>query len=197
MTAGKFYRRCFRVLRFAVALFYRLDISGAENIPNGAAMVCANHSSRSDPFLVAFAYGIDRHIHFIAKVSLFKVPVLSWFMKKLGMISVDRSLTDVSTIKSTLAYLKNGEPVAIFPEGRRVSDDAGSTAKSGAIKIAERAGVPIVPVFVPRKKPLFSKVPIVIGTPYIIGKTEPRRTVEEYEELSVELMRTIMSLRPS
>jgi len=195
MKPNGYYRRWYRIARFFVGIFYRLDISGRENIPAGAAMVCANHSSRIDPFLAAFAFGLGHHVHFIAKVSLFKVPVLSGILKKLGMISVDRSLTDVSTIKSTLKYLKNGEKVAIFPEGRRAAAEGDVLAKSGAVKLAVRAGVPLVPVFIPRKKPLFHKIPVIIGKPYSIEKRDGE--VLDYALLSEELMTAIESLDPT
>ena len=196
MSPDRFYRNCYRILRVIMGIFYRLDVSGLETAPDGAAMVCANHSSRADPILVALAFGINRHIHFIAKVSLFKVPVLSSVLKKLGMISVNRDISDVSTVKNTLKFLKSGEKVAIFPEGRRVGEDNGVAAKNGAVKLAERAGVPIIPVFLPRKKPLFRKVPIVIGAAYSIEKQTEKRTAADYEKLSNELMDAIKNLNP-
>jgi len=192
----KFYRVIYRIARFLVGIVYGLDISGRENIPDGAAMVCANHSDYIDPFLVAFAFGIDHQLHIIAKAELFKIPIISPILKKLGMISVNRGISDVSTIKSTLSYLKNGEKVAIFPEGTRVSTDDAISAKSGAVRLAERAVVPIVPVFMPRKKPLFHKIPVVIGTPYIIERQSEKRTAEDYATLSDKLMEKIKALDP-
>ncbi|MCL2401336.1 MAG: 1-acyl-sn-glycerol-3-phosphate acyltransferase [Oscillospiraceae bacterium] len=195
MKSDSFYRRWYRVARFFVGIFYRLDIHGEENIPDGAAMVCANHSSRADPFLLAFAFGVKRQMRFIAKASLFKVPVLSGILKKMGMISVDRSTTDVSTIKHALLALKSGEKVAIFPEGKRVSETSENVmAKTGAVKIAERAGVPVVPVFIPRRKPLFHKIPVIIGEPYHIEKQVEKRTAEDYRELADALMDKIDKL---
>ena len=196
MRPDRYYRNCYRILRVVLGFFYPLDVSGLETVPDGAAMVCANHSSRADPFLVALAFGINRHIRFIAKISLFKVPVLSTVLKKLGTISVNRDISDVSTVKNTLKILKNGEKVAIFPEGRRVSDDDGVAAKSGAVKLAERAGVPIIPVFLPRKKPLFRKVPVIIGAAYSIERQTEKRTAADYEKLSDELMGAIKNLNP-
>ena len=195
MKPDRYYRVWYRIARVLVGIFYRLHVSGRENIPCGAAIVCANHSSRIDPFLMAFAFGPCHHVHFIAKISLFKVPVLAGILKKLGMISVDRSMSDVSTIKNTLKYLKNGEKVAIFPEGRRAAAEGDVSAKSGAVKLAVRAGVPLVPVFIPRKKPLFRKIPLIIGESYCIEKRD--RDPPEYAALSENLMRAIAALDPA
>lgn len=191
-----FYRFCYRIAYFIIRIFYRFDIRGRENIPSGAAMVCANHSSQIDPFFVAFAFGIAYQMHIIAKAELFRIPVLSAILKKIGMISVDRGISDVSTVKKSLGYLKDGEKVVIFPEGTRVFEDDAGSAKIGAVKLAERAGAPIVPVFLPRKKPLFHKIPVVIGEPYIIEKHQKKRAAEDYAELIDDLMDRIKRLSP-
>jgi len=191
-----FYRVCFCLARFGIGIFYWLDVSGRENIPDGAALVCANHSSMLDPFFIAFAFGINCHMHIIAKLVLFKIPVLSAVLRKLGMISVDRDILDTRTIKMTLGYLKKGEKVTIFPEGTRVTEDDSVEAKNGAIRLAEHSGVPVVPTFIPRKKPLFRKIPIVIGVPYPVEKVKGRRTPEEYADLSDILMGKIKDLNP-
>ena len=191
-----FYRACYRLARAIAAVFYRLRIIGKENIPERAALVCANHSNAIDPFLIAIVFGIDSNIHVITKAELFKIPVISAILKKLGMIRVDRGVLDTSTIKSTLSCLKNGEKVVIFPEGTRVHEDDAVLAKAGAVKIAERAGVPVLPLFLPRKKPLFSTLKIVVGEPYYIEKSQQKRTVEDYSMLSGTLMSKIKQLNP-
>ena len=192
----RFYRFSFRVLRPIAAVLFRMKFIGRENITDGAAMVCANHSGILDPFYVAFAFGIDNHMHIIAKAELFRMPIVSPILKKLGMISVDRGVLDAATVKSTLSYLKNGEKIVIFPEGTRVSEDDAISAKAGAVKIAERMSVPLVPFFLPRKKPFFSKIPLVIGKPYYLEETDKKRNAEDYALLAEELMEKIKSLNP-
>lgn len=190
----KFYRGCYYLARPVIGIFYRLRVSGRENIPEGAAMVCGNHSSNIDPFLLAFAFGINCHIHVIGKIELFKIPIIAPLLKKLGMISVNRGILDGTAIKSTLGYLKKNEKVAIFPEGTRVSEHGEVSAKNGAVKLAERAGVPIVPVFLPRKKPLFRRVHLIIGEPYYIEKHSDKRSADDYARLADELMERIKAL---
>ena len=193
-TGNRFYRGFYYFARAAIGIFYRLEVIGKANIPEGNAIVCANHSGMVDPFLIAFAVGKTRNIHVITKAELFRIPIISQVLKKLGMISVDRGVLDATAVKSTLRYLKNNEIVVIFPEGTRVSTDDAVAAKTGAVKIAERSGAPIVPVFLPRKKPLFRKIRLIIGKPYYLAKQSQKRSQVEYIDLSNALMEKIKLL---
>ncbi|MCL2627213.1 MAG: 1-acyl-sn-glycerol-3-phosphate acyltransferase [Oscillospiraceae bacterium] len=192
----RFYRVCYRVAGPVIRFFNPIKVFGDENKIQGAALVCANHSRAIDPFLIALAFGINTQIHVLAKIEVFRVPVLSYVLKKLGMISVDRGALDVASIKSSLSYLKKGEKVVIFPEGTRISEHDSTAAKSGAVKLAERAGVPIMPVFMPRKKAMFKKTAVIFGEPYLIEKKDTKRTPEDYAMLSEELMNKIQALEP-
>ena len=195
-NANRFYRVFYHLARIALTAFRPLEVIGKENIPDGAAIVCSNHSHMVDPFFIAFAFGIDRNVHVIAKAELFRIPVVSQVLEKLKMIRVDRGVLDATTVKSTLGYLKNGEVVVIFPEGTRVSTDDAVTAKNGAVKIAERTAAPIVPLFLPRKKPYFKKVKLIIGEPYYIMKQSQKRSSDDYMSLSDTLMGIIKMLNP-
>ena len=190
----RFYRGCYRVARAFFGVFFRIEVSGRENIPEGAAMVCVNHSSVFDPIFIAFAFGIDHFLHFVAKAELFKIPVLSAVIKGFGAISVNREASDVATVKNILAYLKNGEKVAIFPEGTRSSTGGSVSAKSGAVKIAERSRAPLIPVYVPRKKRVFSKVSMVIGQQINLENTGKKRTQDDYMKIADVMMQRINAL---
>ena len=192
-----FYKVCYCLARVALGFFYWFNVVGKENIPEGAVLVCANHSSLLDPFLIGFAFGIKRNVHMIGKVELFRIPVVSAIIKKLGMISVDRGILDVKTIKKTLGFLGSGESVAIFPEGTRMSEDNAAAAKSGAVKLAEHAGVPIIPAYIPRKKRIFKKFTVVIGKPLMIEKQLKKRVQEDYVKLAETVMEHIYSLNPT
>ena len=192
----KFYRGCYRIAGPVLKFFRPIKVFGRENMVSGAALVCANHSAMIDPFLIALAFDINTQIHVFTKIEVFKTPVFSYFVKKLGMISVDRGALDVASIKSSLTYLRNGEKVVIFPEGTRISEHDSTAAKSGAVKLAERAGVPIMPVYIHRKKPFLKKIPIAFGEPYYIEKQSEKRSAEDYAMLSQELMNKIKLLEP-
>ena len=193
-VSHEFYRGCFRVVGPFIRFFRPFEVVGHENMISGPALICSNHSAMIDPFQIAIALGINMQIRVIAKISLFKIPVISTFLWKMGMIPVDRQALDVTSVKSSLSYLKAGDKVVIFPEGTRVSSYDATAAKSGAVKLAERAKVPIMPVFLPRKKPFFKKTKVIFGEPYFIEKPREKRSAEEYAKLSEELMAKIQSL---
>lgn len=188
------YSIAYTFLHVFVSIFYRVKVKGRENLPDGAAMCCASHSSWLDPFMICFACGKKNQLHMMAKAELFKMPVVGWFMKKIGTISVDREKADIAAVKSALTYLKHGEKVGIFPEGTRVSGDYQIVAKSGAVKIAAKAGVPVVPIHIPRKKRIFSRVNVIIGEPYYVNSEKARLSAEEYGILAEELMKKINSM---
>jgi len=188
------FRRAFKTVVPVLFFFRPFEIIGKENMISGAAMVCSNHSAMIDPFQIAIAFGIKDNVHVIAKIELFKIPLISTLLWKIGMICVDRSINDIESIKASLNFLKKGEKVVIFPEGTRLSEFDAHAAKSGAVKLAERAGVPVIPVFISRKKPFFKKSKIVVGTPYLIEKQKEKRNTEDYARLSEELMQKIQAL---
>ena len=190
------YRACYNLVNAVFSLMYKIEYSGKENIPPGAAIVCANHTSNLDPFFAALAFGKHDQLHLVGKEKLFKIPVMSVFLPAMGMISVNREISDLETVKSILGYLKKDEKIGIFPEGTRVKNNEEVSAKGAALKIAERAQVPIVPVFIPDKKPLFRSIAIVIGTPYYIEKQDVRRSAEDYATYANELMKSIKNLNP-
>ena len=190
----RFYRLCYLFIGPIILLFRPIAVQGKENLLSGAAVVCANHSAMIDPFLVALSFNVDSPIHVLAKEELFRIPVLSFFLRKLGKISVDRKKADIASVKASINYLKGNEKILIFPEGTRAMEHNEVVAKSGAIKIAERTGAPVIPVFIPRKKPFFIKSKLVYGKPYIIERSVGKRTPEDYEKLADELMSKIQEL---
>jgi 1-acyl-sn-glycerol-3-phosphate acyltransferase len=190
----RWYRGWFPVFLVVMTIRFRFRVSGRENIPKGAAMVCANHTSNLDPMLLIQAFGRDNHLHCMAKEKLFKIPLLGRFLRCIGTISVNRNLNDIAAVRAAMGYLKDGEKVGIFPEGRRVSDDESVAAKTGAVRLADRTNSPIVPVFIPRDKPLFRRVTVIIGEPYYVNPGKAKLTPEDTARLSSELMDKIRAL---
>lgn len=189
------YNLCYCIAYPFVSLVYPHKTYGREHLPEGPMMICGNHSSLVDPVLVAFAATKRYQIHFMAKVELFRIPVFGFLMHKIGIFPVDREKGGLAAIKTAMRYLKNGEVVGIFPEGTRVTNEEDSEAKTGAIRIAMKTGVPVVPVYLPREKRKFSRVPIVIGTPYYPQVDKKQPTGEDYRMLAEELMAKINQLK--
>lgn len=169
-------------------------VIGRENIPAGGALVCVNHTALSDPLLVVFAFRKKNHMRFMAKAELLRVPVLGWVLKKVGVFGVERGKSDVGAIKQALKILKSGEKMLIFPEGTRSREGDGGEAKTGAAMMALRTGVPVVPVYVPRKKKWFARTPVVIGEPYYPAAKGTKMTAEDYHAVADDIMAHIHAL---
>jgi len=187
----RFYKGGLKIVQVVYFILFRYKIFGRENMPDGPALVCANHSSMADPILISIAAGKKHYIHYIAKIELFRVPGVSALVTKLGAISVDRDISDTSAVKASLGFLKKGEKIGVFPEGRRAAADDDVQLRAGAVKLAERTKSPIVPVFVPRKKSVFRRLKVTIGEPYYIIKQEQKRSAEDYAALTDDLMNKI------
>jgi len=149
-----------------------------------------------DPFLVAFSMGPKRQIHFMAKAELFRIPVVGPVLRAIGMFPVDREHGGAAAMKQAMKLLKNGEKVGMFPEGTRISSEEASATKAGAVRIAARMEVPIVPVYIPRKKRVFRFNTIVIGEPYRIT-LDKKASSAEFDQAANELMEKIRVLGES
>jgi 1-acyl-sn-glycerol-3-phosphate acyltransferase len=189
------YRRLYLFFRIVLFPFFRIRQSGREKIPQGPVMICANHSSNFDPILMSLAMGIEHHPHYLAKIELFKIPVVSRVIRAIGAISVNRGAKDIAAIKSAIRYLKAGEKVGIFPEGTRVKTDYGRKAKTGAIQIADQVSIPVLPVYISRKKPIFGVCRVIFGQPYTVNPGKEKLTAEAYEKLTEDLMKKITELQ--
>ena len=186
------YKIAFTLLRPFVLLLYPHRRLGRENIPEGPCIFCANHSNFIDPLLLVYAIWPRFGVHMIAKAELFRIPFLGWAMRRIGAVPVDRGRNDMSAVRTSLRLLRDGGKLLIFPEGTRVQADDAVQAKSGAVRMAARAGVPLVPVYIPRGKRIFRRSDVVIGVPYHVGRDDTR----PHEELAEELMNKIRALAP-
>ncbi len=188
---SKFFRLVYTVLYPLVRLLYPMKVTGLENIADGPAVICANHSNFIDPLLICVAYGRKTHMHFMAKRELRDIFFVGWILERIGVCFVKRGDSDIDAIRSMLRYLKRGEKVVLFPEGTRVNDDNAVDAKTGAVRIASKTNTPIVPIYIPRGKKIFSRVHLVIGKPYTVsGKSH-----DDYAKLADEVMDKIYGLR--
>ena len=146
---------------------FRIEVKGQENIPKtGAVLVCPNHISNWDPVLLAAV--CDRQIRFMAKVSLFKIPLLGALLRALGAFPIKRGEADPQAIKTAIKCLKDGSAVGMFPQGKRYIgvEPAETAVKQGVGMIAYRACADVLPISIKTKKYRiipFRKVYINIG----------------------------------
>ena len=194
MTEKKWYKIFYAIVWPFVMLFYPMKFIGKENIPEGGALVCANHSSAVDPFFLAFALGRNRQIRAMAKVSLLNIFFIGKKLKLVGTFGVRRGASDIHAVKYALEELKKGEYVVLFPEGTRVKSREEGEPKTGAAMLAARTGVNVLPVYIPMHKKPFRINRIYIGKPYKMAPEGKRATSKDYETFTADLMDRIYDL---
>ncbi len=176
-------------------LFARMRIEGAENLPpNGAYVLAPNHYSEFDPLIVAVAtWRLGRPPRFMAKESLFRVPVLGWVLTRTGMVPVARSSSAASarqTLKTSEVLVDEGRGVIVYPEGSltRDPDMWPMRGKTGAARLALADDIPLIPMahwgaqaIMPRYGklrlwPLRRPVTVVVGPPVFLADLRDRPT---------------------
>jgi len=124
--------------------WHGLRTEGREHLPaSGGVLIVANHASYLD--IPAIAAAARRHVGFVARASLDRVPGLSWLMRQSGCVLVQRNSADRAALESMIGHLEQGDCVGIFPEGTRTLDGSLGAFRAGAMVAARRAGAPIVP----------------------------------------------------
>ncbi|MDR2530557.1 MAG: 1-acyl-sn-glycerol-3-phosphate acyltransferase [Oscillospiraceae bacterium] len=184
MEKRRFWYKVYHAAVSAFAhLFYRFKVTGLERLPDGACVICSNHSSNWDVVFLTVAIGRTTPLIFTPKRSMLRVPILGRMMTLIGVVWIDRdNPSDIAPLRSLLRYLGEGEKVVMFPEGRRMKAGESESAKTGAIMLASRSAAPLVPVHIPARKRAFSRITISIGEPFTIavhGSAERRARAEE------------------
>ena len=175
-------------------LFRPLRVVGRENIPDGAAVLCPNHTTLGDPFYVVFAFGRKYPMRAMAKIQIMRVPVIGWILGKAGVFGVDRGHADMKAVKTALKFLKDGNKLLMFPEGTRVHEGEDVAAKTGAAMFATRTGAPLLPIYIQRKKKLFARNVVVIGQPYHPEYAGRKPTPDELDAIAGDLMDRVRKL---
>jgi 1-acyl-sn-glycerol-3-phosphate acyltransferase len=139
---------CYGLAWLVQPLLCRLQIEGRENIPaTGGAVVACNHNYGPDFVLLGMAS--RRELRFMAKAEAFAWhPILAAILRGGGVFPVQRGKGDSGAIVTAVELAKDGDLIAMFPEGTRSKNGALHHGKSGAARIALAAQVPIVPAAV-------------------------------------------------
>ncbi|MBR2782088.1 MAG: 1-acyl-sn-glycerol-3-phosphate acyltransferase [Oscillospiraceae bacterium] len=189
------YRIIFVILRCVMFLVHPvLKVKGRERIPEGACVICPNHSALSDPVWLVLALHLKQMINIMAKIQLSHVPVIGPFLGYMGIIYVDRDRADVGAIKSSLTVLKADRPLVIFPEGTRVKPGKEVHAHTGAALLASRTDAPLIPVYITKNKKFLHPIHVVFGEPFRVEKAGIKATGSELQSATDELMQKIYEL---
>ena len=125
----------------------RWEIKGAENFPDGPAVVLAKHQSAWETlFLPAY---LPRQACFVYKKELHRVPFFGWGLALLRMIPIDRGRgrdAFEQVVKVGRARLNEGRWPVLFPEGTRIAPGQSGRYKGGGALLATRTGAPVIPI---------------------------------------------------
>lgn len=193
--AGDLLYRFVRGLGVVLAtIIWRFEVTGRDRLPSVGPFVLAPvHRSYVD-FLVA-AMAVPRRMRFMAKDSLWRAPRFARILEAVGAFPVDRSGADRMALRRAEEAVAGGEPLVMFPEGRRREGPEITEMQLGPAFVACRNRIPIVPVGIggtDRAMPIGAKmvrpakVRVVIGEPIypdvaLEGRV-PRRIVSETTE---------------
>ncbi len=144
----------FRTFGFLLIPFMELvgryRLHGTQNIPAvGPVVVSPNHYSDIDPIVIGYAlYKLGRMPRFLAKASLFRIPVGGWMLRKAGQVPVERAGRNAANpLAAARRVAAAGHVVVIYPEGTLTRDPDlwPMRGKFGAVRTALDAGIPLIP----------------------------------------------------
>jgi len=170
------------------------------NVPNlrrmpGGMLIASNHESFFDPVLVGM--GLPAPIYYLARRSLFRVPVFGQIIYSVGARPVSRDAVDSRSLRTMLKLLRGGQRLLMFPEGTRTRDGSLGTFKKGVAAVAARCGVPVLPVAVAGAReawPRTEAVPRAGRTAVAYGQPLETRG-QDPEELTARLRADVYRLR--
>lgn len=181
------YRFVRSVARIAVLRWFRIRVEGLEHLPSsGPCLLLPNHQSALDPLLVQ---GIcPRPVSTMTKSTQFASPVFRWILTSCDAFPTRRYRVDPQAIRVLLRNLDEGRVVCLYPEGERSWDGRLQPLRRGAVRVALRAGVPVIPVGIegtydiwPRWRSfprLGRTVHLRFGTPLDLGSHRSRKERE-------------------
>ncbi len=174
-----------------------IKVLNKEQLPkDGAYVVACTHTGYIDILWLGVSL-LPRQIHYMAKKELFKNKFIGGFLTKLNAFPVDRDTPGPSVLKIPSRLLSKGEIVGIFPSGTRTNEQ--SALKQGAITIAQRSKVPVVPAVYIGPNTIgelikFKKARLIFGEPMYIASPDmdAKQAREHFThelEIRLELLR--------
>jgi 1-acyl-sn-glycerol-3-phosphate acyltransferase len=149
---SRVWRRISKIILVpSISALMKRDWHGQENFPpDGGMILAANHLSYADVLAISlFSHQAGRYPVFLAKSTLFDIPVLGTIIRKLGQLPVYRDATDAGLVlRDAEQGIRNGAGVIFYPEATVTRDPAQwpMVAKTGAARLALATGAPVIPV---------------------------------------------------
>ncbi|WP_088226604.1 lysophospholipid acyltransferase family protein [Desulfosporosinus sp. FKB] len=174
-------------------------IQGVENLPlEGPVILAINHVSMWDPIVAASS--LPRPVRFMAKEELFSLPLLGKVFNTLGAFPVKRGQGDMNAIRQSLAILKEGQVLGLFPEGKRSKTGTIQKGMPGMVLLMEKSKASIVPIKVNGTKHMFTKgwgkLFVVIGKPLTSEMLKAPAGIDNRREwIADRIMQAVLDLQ--
>jgi len=188
-------------LQMIAKLAWRIEVKGIENLPKNTAFVlCPNHNSYLDAFLMAAALpnSVEIQNFFLGYNVFVDVPIIRDLVKIGRIIPLDPGVKLVEALQACGYVLRHGKVICIFPEGGRSTDGLVKTFKKGIGILAKELNIPLVPVYIdgsfktlPRGRifPRFNKIKIIFGKPYMPDQADDYATIaHKIQQKVIDLM---------
>jgi 1-acyl-sn-glycerol-3-phosphate acyltransferase len=181
-------------------LYTRLRVDGIEHLPTSGAYVLAPvHRSFVDTPIAATL--TRRRLRFMGKHTLWKNRSFGWIISSLGAFPVTRGTADREALNRCITVVESGEPLVLFPEGERKSGPVVQPLFDGAVYVAARAGIPIVPVGIAGSERVMPKgkrfiyprrVYAIVGEPIAVPPSDRGRVSRAAVRRTSEQLHTIL-----
>jgi 1-acyl-sn-glycerol-3-phosphate acyltransferase len=198
------YRLGHTAFKIIGKLFFKYRVIGRENlIETGPAILASNHVSFFDPPCIGMA--CRREVYYLAKDTLFTIPVLGWLIARVNTVPVDRTRGDLTALKTFIRLVRAGHRVVIFPEGTRSVDGSLQPARPGLGMVIAKTLAPVIPCRIfgtyevlPKSGGLrLHPITVVIGKPMHFRPADVADADRNrYQELSDQVMEAIAGLKP-
>lgn len=192
------------IIRLVTSLICRIDKSDFSKVPHqGPLVVALNHVSFLEAPLL-FTHLQPRPLTALSKTENFENPLFGFILRQWNIIPIDRGKADFTALQETRKRLKNGEILAIFPEGTRSRNGILQQGKSGVVLVALRSNAPILPMAIYGSEKLGENLRrlrrtefvVRVGEPFHINLNDERLNRENLEVITDEIMYQIAALLP-
>ncbi|MBQ9715491.1 MAG: 1-acyl-sn-glycerol-3-phosphate acyltransferase [Clostridia bacterium] len=185
-------------------LAFPTKVVGPKKLENKKTVFAVNHLSNMDPIIVGCK--LKPRFHFWGKKELFKRKIPAWFFKKMGVVPIDRSGADITSIKTALTLLKNDKIFMLFPEGTRNKGNENEMLqlKNGLVMLAVKSQAPVRIAMFWRKPRFLKKNYLFVGEEFDLSEfygqrlsndvlSNASKIVEQrFEELHEKMIKTLV-----
>lgn len=181
-----------------------IEFCGTQHLPpEGGLLIATNHMSRADTLLL-FLNPARKDITALVADKYKKYPVFNWILNVGGIIWLDRDKADFGAFRLAADVLKSGVALGIAPEGTRSQNGQLQEGKPGTALLAQKTGVPIVPVAIAGTEEFFRRlftlrrpqIKITFGPAFTLPPLDRSNRDESLNKMTEEIMARIAVLLP-